>query len=192
VTRPDRADEPDLLPEVKRAFGQFRFSAYPSGRGSRVLGDDHGDIAIVAPIRPPADRHVSHGYEHARAVVTAKRGPYTPYGSGTEYASFMWPVVAWALTRDDLLIQCYGTRDYRVEDCWVFDARQVAEQVDEDKRGQVDSKKARDVDVAEASRAAHGVGLGDWLRGDVRLPSASESRATTLRRFGIEPEEVEA
>lgn len=186
------SEGPYLLPSVKRAVTHWTFTDYPNGTGSRTLADGHGEIAIAAPLTPPERRYAHPTRGTARAIVTAKRGPYTPPGSTTAYGSFMPRVLAWALNREDVLIQCYGSGEpaYRVEDCWVFDARRVANQASERTRTiqTVDSKQAREVTVFDASRVAHGVPLGDWLsrQATVPAPETDGLRPTTLRRFGIE------
>lgn len=182
-------DTQHLLPSVKRAAKHWHFTGYPRAPGSRVLADDHGEIAVVAPLSPPERRYAHPTRDTCRAVLTAKRGPYTPHGSTVRYGSFMPVVIGWALTRESVLIQCYGSGEprYDVEDAYAFDARRVANQASERTRtiNRVDSKRARDVTVYDVSRTAHGVGLGDWLSGQVTLPGPATDglTPTTLKQF---------
>lgn len=181
-------DDPDyLLPRVKQTLAAWTVTGYPDAPGSRVLADDHGELAVVAPLQPPTERHAHPTRGTCRAVVTAKRGPYRPSGSTTAYGSFMPKVLASAMNREDVCIQFYGSGEptYAIEDAWVFDARRVANQATERERNAVDSKRARDVTVFDASRAAHGVGLGDWLSRTRSLPGPERdgSTPTTLKAY---------
>lgn len=179
------AEREYLLPQARKAVAGWDQWGWPDYR-SGIIEDDRGyQIGFWGPFNP------SHRPDWRQFVFCAKRKLHDEH-----YCSFMPKLLGRALGlggEDGALVcQFIGGGPYTIDDAWVFDARRAINRRRE-RVEQVDSKRQRDVDVFDVAARENGLTVREWLKDEKPLPAPQYhdgTQVTTLRQYGIAPEEV--